>query len=86
MPIISKFYGIIVRLMKYPQRGVVMYANYDDYEVIVDPATLRILSGVAPSRVVDLITEWSRAHQDELKAALESVKYSRTPAPIAPLQ
>jgi hypothetical protein len=86
MPVISKFYGIIVRMMRLPGRRTAIYANYGDHEVVLDAATLRIISGNAPARVVDMVIEWARAHHGELKNALEHFAQRGSPVAIAPLQ
>jgi hypothetical protein len=86
MPVISKFYGIIVRLMKFPNRRVAIYANYGNHEVVMDAATLKIISGSAPARVVDMVCEWARQHHGELMNALERAVTGGRPVSIAPLQ
>ena len=86
MPVISKFYGIIVRLMRLPNRRAAIYANYGEHEVVMDASTLQIISGNAPARVVDLVCEWARQHHGELVAALERVSTNSAPVSIAPLQ
>ena len=86
MPVISKFYGIIVRLMRLPNRRPAIYANYGEHEVVMDASTLQIISGNAPARVVDLVCEWARRHHGELVAALERVSTNSAPVSIAPLQ
>ncbi|HAV65084.1 MAG TPA: transcriptional regulator [Verrucomicrobiales bacterium] len=85
MPVISKFYGIIVRLMKLPRRGLAIYASYGEDEVMLDAGTLQIISGSAPARVVELLKEWARQHHAELREAMNSLQQRRVPAEIAPL-
>ena len=85
MPVISKFYGIIVRMMKLPDRRTAIYASYREHQVVVDAARLRVISGNAPSRVVDLFIEWARQHHAELVEALEVMNADRSPAAIGPL-
>ncbi|MBX3733780.1 MAG: DUF4160 domain-containing protein [Verrucomicrobiae bacterium] len=86
MPVISRFYGIIVRLMRLPDRRTAIYANYGEHELVLDAATLSIIAGNAPARVVDLVMEWARQHQGELKTALEQAARRGSPVAIAPLQ
>jgi hypothetical protein len=86
MPVISKFYGIIVRLMRLPGRPAAIYANYGEHEVIMDASTLKVISGSAPRRVVEMVCEWARQHQDELRAAIDRVTRLGAPVTIAPLQ
>ena len=86
MPVISKFYGIIVRMMKLPGRRMAIYANYGEHEVVMDAASLKVISGSAPSRVVDMVCEWARQHRGELMAALDRAARFESPVRIAPLQ
>lgn len=86
MPVISKFYGIIVRLMRLPDRRAAIYANYGEHEVVMDASTLKIISGMAPARVVDLVCEWARQHHGELLAAIDRGNRFGSPVTIAPLQ
>lgn len=85
MPIVSKFYGIVVRLLRLPGRGLAVYANYGDQEVVLDAATLRVIAGAAPARVVDLVLEWADLHRAELHTALSDCQAGHVPAHIAPL-
>jgi hypothetical protein len=85
MPVISKFYGIIVRLMKLSNKRTAIYANYGEHEVVLDAATLQIISGTAPARVVDMVCEWARQHHTELKNSFHAAITGR-PMTIAPLQ
>lgn len=86
MPVISKFYGIIVRMMKLPGRRLAIYANYGEQEVVLDVATLTVIAGTAPARVVEMVVEWARQHHAELMHAFEQGFASSTPMSIAPLQ
>lgn len=86
MPVISKFYGIIVRLMKLPNRRTAIYANYGEHEVVMDATSLKVISGSAPARVVDMVCEWARQHHVELMAALDRATTNSSLLPIAPLQ
>lgn len=85
MPVISKFYGIIVRLLQLPGRRLAIYANYGEQEIVMDAATLRVISGNAPERVVDMVIEWAQQHHTELMQATEMGNMSRKPINIAPL-
>jgi len=86
MPVISRFYGIIVRLMHLPGRRAAIYANYGEHELVMDASTLTIISGSAPRRVVDMVCEWARQHHGELFEALAQVTATGRTVSIAPLQ
>ena len=85
IPVIARCYGIILRMMKLPDRRTALYANNGEHEVVLDAATRRVIAGNAPSRLVDLIIEWARPHQAELIHALEVLKTDHSPSGIVPL-
>ena len=79
MPAIAKFHGIMVRLMKLPYRGLAIYANRGEDEVVMDAGSLRVISGSAPARVVELVLQWAQAHDTHLRKAQEAVEAHHAP-------
>lgn len=79
MPAISKFRGIIVRVMNLPHRGLAIFANQGEQELVVDAGTLRIIAGSAPAGVMELVLEWAQAHETDLKRAQAASQSGRTP-------
>ncbi len=86
MPVISKFYGIVIRMLFLSPFAARFYAFYNDSELIVSIAPLRILQGDAPLRVRVMVLEWARLHQQELQEAWARLRAAQSPLPIAPLQ
>ncbi len=85
MPAISRFRGIIVRLMQLPYRGLAIYANRGEQEIVMDAGTLQIISGSAPARFVELVLEWAQIHDGELKQASSTAQTRRAPCAVAHL-
>ena len=85
MPVISKFYGIVIRMVFIPLFGAHFHAFYGDFELVVGINPLRILQGCAPERARDMVLEWARAHQAELLAAWRRCGAAQPPHTIAPL-
>ena len=85
MPVISKFYGIVIRMLFIRHFVAHFHAFYGDNELIVGINPLRILQGSAPARARDMVLEWARAHQSELLEAWRCCSSAQPPAPIAPL-
>lgn len=85
MPVISTFFGIVVR-MYYQEHGVPhFHAEYQGQQ-----ATFRmdgeILAGAIGSRTaLRLIREWSLAHGDELRANWEKARAGEPLDRIPPL-
>ena len=86
MPVISKFYGIVIRMLCARPMAAHFHAIYQDWELVVGISPVRVMNGCAPSRVRDMVLEWAGMHQGELLAAWQSISRAQTPAPIAPLQ
>ncbi|PYK97585.1 MAG: transcriptional regulator [Verrucomicrobia bacterium] len=86
MPVISKFYGIVIRMLVIRPFAAHFHAIYENCELIVGVAPLRIIQGDAPRRVRDMVMEWAAQHQEELLQAWNRLSTAQTPRPIAPLQ
>ncbi len=86
MPVISKFYGIIIRILHARNLEAHIVANYGEHELVVRLWPLRVVQGNAPQRVRDLVLEWATQHQQELLSAWHYCVDGRAPRPIAPLE
>jgi len=74
MPIISMFYGIIVRMyffdnLKYKKPHIHVY--YNEFELVYDIKNLKLLEGSMPSKQFKLLEAWVLIHQDQLLANWE---------------
>jgi len=86
MPVISKFHGIVIRMLFIRSFAAHFHAIYQDRELVVGIAPLRIIQGDAPGRVADLVLEWAAQHQQELLQAWHRLSGAQQPNPIAPLE
>ena len=85
MPVLSKFYGIIIRMLFVREFTAHFYAFYDTSELVIGIAPVRIIQGQAPERVSKLVLEWAGQHQYELLTAWNRLAQARPPEPIRPL-
>jgi hypothetical protein len=85
MPVLAKFYGIVIRMLFVREFTVHFYAYYETWELMIGVAPIRIIQGEAPARVRDLVLEWARQHQYELLTAWNRLAQARQPEPIQPL-
>ena len=85
MPVISKFYGIVVRMLFAPVLGAHFHAIYGENELVISIRPLGVIQGEAPDRIRDLVLEWARRHQAELQSAWRQCANGLRPLPIAPL-
>ncbi|PYJ59259.1 MAG: transcriptional regulator [Verrucomicrobia bacterium] len=86
MPVISKFYGIVIRMLVIRPFVAHFHAIYGNCELIVGVAPLRVIQGDAPSRVRAMVLEWAAQHQGELLEAWNRLSAAQSPLPIAPLR
>ncbi len=66
MPVLARFYGIVIRLICLRQLGTRLHAFYEGAELVMDVQTLKVIQGDVPQRVRDMVVEWARAHYQEL--------------------
>ena len=85
MPVIAKFYGIVIRMLFVRRLTARFHAFYGETELVVGIAPLSIIQGDAPERVQNLVLEWAQQHQTELLADWERCGRAQAPVPITPL-
>ncbi len=85
MPVLSKFYGIVIRMAFIRSFTAHFHAIYGQSELIVGIAPPRIIQGDAPRRVRDMVLEWAAAHERELLDAWNRCGAAIPPRPIQPL-
>jgi Domain of unknown function (DUF4160) len=88
MPVISMFYGIIIRLylMDNKQHNAPhIHAKYAEFEASVAIVDGEILSGELPRKQLRLVQAWIELHRDELSADWDLAVGGESPYKIAPL-
>ncbi len=88
MPIISMFYGIIIRLYLLDNKHHDLphiHARYAEYEASVAIEDGEILSGDLPRKQLRLVQAWIELRRDELLADWELAVSGEAPYKIAPL-
>ena len=86
MPVISKFYGIVIRMLCARPMEARFHAIYENSELVVGIWPLKIIDGEAPRRVREMVLEWAAKHQQELLSAWQRCQFGQEPIRIAPLQ
>ena len=66
MPIISSFYGILIRMFFNDHAPPHFHVQYAEHKATVDIRTLAILNGQLPRRAQELVLDWAELHQEEL--------------------
>lgn len=88
MPIISMFYGILIRMYLIDNQHhslAHIHAKYAEFEASIGIADGEILAGQLPRKQLRLVQAWVELHRDELLADWELAVAGELPYKIAPL-
>ena len=88
MPVISMFYGIIIRLYlidNQQHHSPHIHAKYAEFEAAIDIQDGEILTGQLPRKQLRLVQAWIELHRDELLANWQLTIQGELPYKIAPL-
>jgi len=79
MPVIARFYGIVVR-MYFREHGVPhFHAIYGEYVGVFDLAALKMIEGDLPARAQRLVISWARSYRHELTGMWMRQEYRHLP-------
>jgi hypothetical protein len=82
MPVVSRFFGIVVMMYYNDHHPPHFHARYGNDRAVISIDSLTILAGKLPPRVLGLLTEWGSMHRGEL---LENWNLARARAPLKPI-
>lgn len=74
MPIISQFYGIIIRIyFKDSEKHYLehIHVQYNEYDAVYAINDTQVLEGKLPQKQHKLVEAWMEIHKEELKALWE---------------
>jgi hypothetical protein len=80
MPVIARFYGILIK-MYFKEHGIPhFHAIYGEYNGVFEIETLDIIEGDLPNRAQKLIREWAGIHQSELLEMWKTQDFKSIPS------
>ena len=84
MPILSRFYGIIIRMyfQQAEHNPPHIHAQYGDNTAEIVIQTLDVLEGGLPPKAMSMVCEWISIHRDELLQMWEKQEFKR----LSPLE
>jgi hypothetical protein len=85
-PIISRFFGIIIRMFFNEHSPPHFHAKYAGQRAIIDIQTLKLMEGNLPRRALELVMDWAELHQEELMKDWDLCQSHQDPVEIAPLE
>jgi len=86
MPVVSKFYGIMIKMFYEEHNPPHFHVEYAEHNAVVNIAELKITRGKLPRRAANLVLDWAELHQQELLADWELCQNDLAPKPIKPLE
>ena len=84
MPVLSRFYGIIIRMyfQQAEHNPPHIHAIYDEDMAAVDIQTGEVLEGHLPPKALAMVQEWAAIHKADLLHMWETQEFK----PLSPLQ
>ena len=67
MPIISSFYGILIKMYFGDHSPPHFHAEYAEFKAQIAIADFRLMQGSLPPKAMSLVIEWACLHQIELE-------------------
>ena len=85
MPIISRFFGIVIYMFWRDHHPPHFHARYGDDEVIVEIETGKV-TGHITQRALTMIQDWREQHKEELLADWKLAEQNKPLIRISPLE
>ena len=86
MPVVSRFFGIVIAFYWEDHLPPHFHAKYSGDEGMVDIRTGEMVRGALPRRALSLVNEWRTLHVQELLENWERARQRRPLDYIAPLE
>ncbi len=79
MPVITRFFGIVIK-MYFSEHGVPhFHAVYNEYNGVFDIKTLEMIEGDLTSKAQSLVREWAKMYKDDLLSMWNSREFRKLP-------
>ncbi len=81
MPVLARFYGIIIRMyfLQSEHNPPHIHAIYNDDVAAIDFMTGKVLEGHLPTKAMNMVQEWIGIHREELKTIWETQEFKSLP-------
>jgi len=86
MPVISAFFGIVIKVFHHDHFPPHIHIGYAEKRAVVEISTGQILSGQLPKRVQRLVEEWRLLHRREIMDSWSNAQSGKMPRKIRPLE
>jgi len=79
MPVISRFYGVVIKMYFREHGKPHFHAFYAEYNGVFDIETLEMIEGDLPRRAQRMIVEWAGMYQDDLLLMWKTQEFKKLP-------
>lgn len=81
MPVISRFYGIVIRMyfLQKEHNPPHIHAIYGDDMAAITITEGKILEGALPAKALEMVREWITLYKEELLSIWESQDFKHLP-------
>ena len=81
MPIVSRFYGIVIKMyfIQREHQPPHFHAIYGEFNGLFDIASLEMFEGDLPRRAERLVKEWAGQYQNDLKRMWDTQEFFQLP-------
>jgi len=79
MPIIARFYGILIKMYFKEHGKPHFHALYGEFNGVFDLETLEMIEGDLPQRAVRMTKEWATIYVKDLSEMWGTQKYKQLP-------
>ena len=81
VPVLSRFYGIIIRMyfQQSEHNPPHIHAIYGEHVAAIDIKTRKVLEGYLPGKAMDMVREWMELHEDALVNIWETQNFVSLP-------
>ncbi|MCM2286741.1 MAG: DUF4160 domain-containing protein [Desulfobacula sp.] len=79
MPIIARFYGILIKMYFKEHGKPHFHALYGEFNAVFDIETMEVLEGDLPRRAEQLVREWGQSYQTELREMWKKQQFKQLP-------
>ena len=79
MPIIARFYGILIKMYFKEHGSPHFHALYGEYNGVFNIESLEMIEGDLPGRAQKLVTEWAQLYKDDLMAMWGNQEFKKLP-------
>ncbi len=77
MPEIARFYGMVIKMFFGDHPPPHFHVVYGEYVGLFDIKTFEMIEGDLPKRAKNLVVEWAKLNQVEIKAMWDSQEFHK---------